>query len=571
MSTSSIRHPCHWVRHYAQIFPDRAAVEQLVGSFPDDDNETEVQTRSWTYSQLETISDNLAELLLDRLPSESSSSPPAVALCMGRTLEAFACILASMKAGCLYLPIAEDLPPQRKKELVSDARAAAVFASSGLADTFKEQNAAGDSPHPTLIVIDDLPAGMANTRNDPLTLPPASKTGYLLFTSGSTGKPKGVSVSGANLSSFVDGYAAILTSRSPRSMRLTDNGGGRYLNSSSRAFDPHISQMFTAWRMGYAAVTGERSLLLEDMIRTVNLLEITHMGGLPSLVEQAGMTPEQVPSLALLGVGGEKITPFILDEWASHCGGEDGRTVINLYGPTEVTIGCTAAVISPSSTPGNIGYPIGNTTALVLLPGSDTLAWKGQAGELCFAGDLVAHGGYIGENAPKGGFATVPKRLIDPQAPQDQSLKIYRTGDVVQMLADGSLAFLGRADEQIKIRGQRLELGEVNVAVRTAAAEAREQVLSAQNALTVYVKHPALPSARLFSLVECGGQSDSQLALLEDSDTREAISSTLKSKLPSFMVPTVVLVERLPKLASGKVDGKKIKQALMDAPIDELL
>lgn len=571
MSTSSSRHPCHWIRHYAQDFPDRMAVEQLVGSFPDDDEQAEVDTRSWSYSQLDTISDNLAQLLLTRLPSESSSSPPVVALCMGRTLEAFACILAIMKAGCVYLPIAEDLPTQRKKELVSDAKAAAVFVSAGLGDTFEQQRAAEDQRYPILIVVDDLPAGMEDARSEPLPLPPASKTGYLLFTSGSTGKPKGVSVSGANLSSFVDGYAAILNASSPRSMRLTDNGGGRYLNSSSRAFDPHISQMFTAWRMGYAAVTGERSLLLEDMIRTVNLLKITHMGGLPSLVEQAGMTPDQVPSLALLGVGGEKITPFILDEWASHCGGEDGRTVVNLYGPTEVTIGCTAAVISSSSTPGNIGYPIGNTTALVLLPGTDTLAWKSQAGELCFAGDLVADGGYIGENAPKGGFATIPQSLIDPQAPKGQSLRIYRTGDVVQMLADGSLAFLGRADEQIKIRGQRLELGEVNVAVRTAAAEVRGQTLSAQNALTVYVKHPALPSARLFSLVECGGDSDAALALLKDADTREGVSETLRSKLPSFMVPTIVLVERLSKLASGKVDGKRIKQALMDAPIDELL
>ncbi|CAO1636590.1 unnamed protein product [Jaminaea pallidilutea] len=557
------RHPCHWLRHYASTDPKRIAASQLVGDFTDNESKTP-QLLSWSYEELDQKSDQLAAFVRDRVARQSSR---VVALCMDRTLVAFAAVLAIFKADCTYLPIAEDLPDQRKLDLVDDASAAIILVSQSTRSPFTEGNKADQ-----VVDCDGFDFSSAPSQSLPLGSP--RSCGYLLYTSGSTGKPKGVSVSGANLSAYLEGFAALLAQRSRRSVELSNSGDARYLNIASRAFDPHISQMFTPWRMGWAAVTGERNVLLEDLAHTVNTLRITHMGILPSLLEHSGLTPETAPSLVGLSVGGEKISQFILDAWAPVTASRDTvPLVLNAYGPTEVTIGCTMAIVTKASTPDNIGYPLGETTALIVLPGTQKLARRGQSGEIVFAGDLVAHGGYLGRPAhEQGGFDTLPDGA-------DRSLRVYRSGDMARMLDDGTLSFLGRADEQIKIRGQRLELNEVNSTVKQIAAEVRGGTASAQKAVTVYVSHPSLASARIFTVLSLSGDRatspDVPFVDCEQNEQASHLADTIshlcKEKMPSFMVPTLVLVEALPQLPSGKFDIKKTKAAIQGAPVTLLL
>ncbi|CAO1615307.1 unnamed protein product [Parajaminaea phylloscopi] len=486
---------------------------------------------------------------------------------MSRTLEAFACILGIFKAGAVYLPIAEDLPLDRKRSLVDDAGAQVVIASPHLADPFRSASLAK-----TLIVetLEDV----ATTSQDRSELGNPRLCGYLLFTSGSTGKPKGVAVSGSNLSAYLEGFAALILKHSAKTRGLLERGDARYLNLASRAFDPHLSQMFTPWRLGSCAVTGERELLLEDLAKTVQSLQITHIGILPSLLEHSGLTPELAPSLVGVAVGGEKITSSVLDVWAPATLTADTQPLLmNAYGPTEVTVGCSMAIVTKLFTSGNIGFPVGQTTAIILLPGTQTLARRGQSGELCFAGDLVADGGYLGRGpADQGGFSTF---TLDGEQPT----RIYRTGDMARMLDDGSLSFLGRADEQIKIRGQRLELGEVNAMVRTAASEIRGQNASSQKSLTIYAKHTGFPTPRLFSILALSETmvSDGRVEFIDcandstSSALAEAVTQYCTQKLPSFMVPTVVIVAAIPQLPSGKADVKKTTQSLLQTSVEIIL
>lgn len=555
------QHPCHWLRHWAEATPDRIAATQFLG-FSSDGT---ASLRSWTYAELDARSDQFAYLLTTEYGAQGGQ---VVALCLGRTLEAFACILAIFKANCIYLPIAEDLPPQRKRDLLSDARAIAVFVCNDLVQPFQEPKVA------TKLINVQEEESLPKAPGQQVDLGSPRSCGYLLYTSGSTGKPKGVSVSGANLSSYLEGFASLIIQRSEKSETLSQSGGGRYLNIASRAFDPHLSQMFTPWRLGYCAVTGDRNALLEDLPRTVQALQITHIGILPSLLEHSGLTPDTATSIVSIAVGGEKITPFILDVWAPQdASRENCPLVMNAYGPTEVTVGCTMAVVTTSAGAGNIGFPVGETTALILLPGTQTLARRGQSGELCFAGDLVAHGGYLGRAADdQGGFST-----FDGLA--DKQVRIYRTGDMARMLDDGSLLFLGRADEQIKIRGQRLEMGEVNNTVRVGAAAARDETVASQKAVTIYTRHPALPSERLFTVLSYAKTQSKvdAVAFIDCTEDTEAedfsrqVTQHCTESMPSFMVPSLVLVEGLPQLPSGKFDVKKTTAAVQAAPIHILL
>ncbi|UZJ54082.1 hypothetical protein CBS101457_003402 [Exobasidium rhododendri] len=455
---------------------------------------------------------------------------------MDRTLEAFAAILAIFQSGHTYLPIAEDLPDERKRNLVADSNAKATFASVGLTSPFEEESGS------KLIATDskEVTSALETISDEFRTLAANSAGGgYLLYTSGSTGKPKGVRISNGNLSAYIEGYANVILQHSTKVSRL--GGTGKQLNLASRAFDPHVSQMFLSWRLGFCATTGPRSLFLEDLPRAINALQLTHVGSLPSVLDQNGMTPQDVPSLAVLAVGGEKITKHVLDTWASN----EEISVFNLYGPTETTIGCTLSVVTSKSGPKNIGYPLGNSTALVVQPGTLNIVKLGQTGELCMAGDLVAQG-YLRPQETTG-FCT----LAD-------GTPAYRTGDVVQMLEDRSIEFLGRRDEQIKIRGQRLELSEVNECVLSAPLS------TSISCTTVYTKHPQLPAPRLFTFVCEKGSSEpsggqAEMHFISGGEKFQSILQHCQQRVPAFMVPTLLFVDAIPLLPSGKVN---VKQAI---------
>lgn len=313
----ALHSPVHWVEYWAKTHPEWKAAE--IASNIDIDG---AETIYWSYAELLAKSNQIARMIIGR-----GFSGRKIGMCLDRTLTSFAVALGVLISGNAYLPIDEAFPAERKAFLLEDSESAMVFSTQELFD--------GVSNPPGCEVIDVD----ANNFNDELSsldstnVPQQGLPGddaYLLYTSGSTGKPKGVLVSQENLASFVEAQSEFICDNVPATKEL--GGRGKYLGLASRAFDVHIGEMFLAWRHGLAIVTGNRSMLLDDLALALSSLRISHASFVPSLLDQTGLSPEDAPDLVFLGVGGEKMSPKTKKKWGSH----DRVGLINAYGPTEV-------------------------------------------------------------------------------------------------------------------------------------------------------------------------------------------------------------------------------------------
>ncbi|GAC94353.1 non-ribosomal peptide synthetase [Pseudozyma hubeiensis SY62] len=541
--------PLHWLHYYAQKYPSWPAV--IIAANPSPAGSIrDAALSTWTYAELSNKAAQVAHLiqLLD-LPLEGP-----IALCMDRTLISLAVTVAIFKCGRTYLPIDKQLPDERKRLLISDSRSALVVTEGTCLGQLEDEchcpvlNLSKATLEQRLLTLNVKDGSVDHAAPDEGR---GSDGAYLLYTSGSTGKPKGVLVGRANLCSFVESYAEIVSSECPATLNL--GGIGRYLGLASRAFDVHLSQMFMSWRFGMALATGERSLLLGDLKCTIQRMSITHMSCVPSLLDQCDLVAQEVPSLVFLGVGGEKLTDRVRDTLASSL------TVLNAYGPTETTIMCTVNAVHADSHVRDIGRVLpGNTAIVIDFDDTDRCipVMRGQAGELCIRGDLVALGYHALDASQEASSGFV--MLSD-------GTRMYRTGDAVRMTADGKLHYLGRRDEQEKIRGQRLELGEVS---RCAIAGANDTV----HARTVICQPRNLMKPLLITLispkiVSSGAQRrDSLPQLLTPSSDMNQVAQHIhrycREQLPGYMVPDLVIaVSHLTQLAtSGKTDVRRLKE-----------
>lgn len=539
------QNPTDWVDHHAEVHPHWLAAK-VVDSF---DNE-ESESGSWNFAELRSAYDRIAAFI-----SHSGYVGRMIAVCMDRRIEAYAIILGILASGNTYLPIDEDLPGERKSLLLKDSAAAMLFTISSLASTF---------PSTLLdicvVYVDSSEYSEEMAKVHAVELPSHLQAGdnaYLLYTSGSTGVPKGVLVGRGNLCSFIEGLSEFICPLIPGMEELP--GKGRYLGLASRAFDVHIAEMFLAWRQGLAAVTAPRTMLLDNLELALRKLKITHASFVPSLIDQAGLDPANLPDLHYLGVGGEKMSKRVIDTWVSN----DNVALINAYGPTEMSIGCTAAEVTRESNLRNVGRPYGNSVAHVLVPGSDRYTLRGVAGELCFTGDLVANGYH---NRPDA------KGFVD----DFNGERMYRTGDIVRLMADDTVEYLRREDDQTKVRGQRLELGEISEAIRSSAIETLG--LAKIDVATVIAQHPKLSRPQLVSFVVVSSftnkNAESQTVR---SDSDKTIASRLQTEcqkaLPAYMVPDVVIpLTKLPLApSSGKADLKRLQILFANIPIAEII
>ncbi|SJX61517.1 Siderophore peptide synthetase involved in ferrichromeA biosynthesis [Sporisorium reilianum f. sp. reilianum] len=551
--------PLYWLEHHAETHPSWPAVVVATGT-PETGSIIDASLSTYTYAELRAKADQVSALIrsLD-LPADGP-----IALCMQRSLISLAVTVAIFKCGRTYLPIDDQLPAERKRLLISDSSCALIVTEGrclgavendctclvlNVSDDDFEQRLSGNT-------VGGGPAGGATFKEAS-----ANDGAYLLYTSGSTGKPKGVLVGRANLCSFVESYAEIVSAECPVSLQM--GGTGRYLGLAGRAFDVHLSQMFMSWRFGMALATGERSLLLGDLRATIHRLTITHMSCVPSLLDHCDLVAEEVPSLVFLGVGGEKLTDRVRDTLASKL------VVLNAYGPTETTIMCTVNRVHADSHVRDIGHVLpGNSAVVIDFDDRDEFSpvLRGRAGELCIRGDLVALGYHALDPSQKAasGFVTLP-----------DGSRMYRTGDAVRMMADGRLHYLGRRDEQEKIRGQRLELGEVS---QCAIAGANEGV----HAATLIMQHQGLAKPLLITLiapksVALATQRRDALpeylaAASETAKVAQHVHQYCRRHLPSYMVPDlVVAVSHLTQLAaSGKTDVRRLKAWLATADTSQL-
>ena len=537
--------PTDWVDYHASVHPQWPAA-QVVNSLSNEKCESE----SWSYAELHSAYNQVAAFL-----SHGNHFNQMIAVCLNRRIEAYAVILGILASGNIYLPIDEDLPEDRKSFLLQDSTAAMLFTTRPLGSTFS------NIPSECRVVyVDDSTYIEQMVKGYSLEMhsqPQASDNAYLLYTSGSTGVPKGVLVGRGNLCSFIEGLSEFISPLIPGMKELP--GKGKYLGLASRAFDVHIAEMFLAWRQGLAAVTASRTMLLDNLELALRKLKITHASFVPSLIDQAGLDPENLPDLHYLGVGGEKMSKRVIDAWASN----ENATLVNAYGPTEMSIGCTAAEVTRESNLRNIGRPYGNSVAHVLVPGSDMYTLRGVAGELCFTGDLVANGYHNRPDAK--GFVN-----------DFNGEKMYRTGDIVRLMADDTLEYLRREDDQTKVRGQRLELGEITEAIRSIAVTTLG--VKKIDVATMVAQHPKLSRSQLVSFVVPSPQSDraEKNPVILNSAYGSTIASNVQAGcrkvLPAYMVPDLVIpLTKLPLApSSGKANMKRLKALFSDIPVAKI-
>lgn len=539
------QNPTDWVDHYAAVHPEWSAA-QAIKSLDSEDCESE----NWSFAELCSAYNRVAAFI-----NHNGICNQMIAVCLDRRIEAYAIILGILASGNIYLPIDEDLPGERKSFLLQDSTAAMLFTTESLAVTFSSI-----TPESPVVYVDDKKymERIINGRSvEMLSHPKASDSAYLLYTSGSTGIPKGVLVGRGNLCSFIEGLSEFISPLIPGMKELP--GKGKYLGLASRAFDVHIAEMFLAWRQGLAAVTAPRTMLLDNLELALRKLKITHTSFVPSLIDQAGLDPANLPDLHYLGVGGEKMSKRVVDTWASN----ENATLVNAYGPTEMSIGCTAAEVKRESNLRNVGRPYGNSVAHVLVPGSNKYTLRGIAGELCFTGDLVANGYHNRPNAS--GFVG-----------DFDGERMYRTGDIVRLMVDDTIEYLRREDDQTKVRGQRLELGEITEAIRSTAVTTLG--LNKIDVATMVAQHPKLSRPQLVSFVvpcppsERASEVPEAVSSTSDYTIASKIQAGCQKVLPAYMVPDLVIpLTRLPLApSSGKADLKRLKTIFADIPITKM-
>lgn len=533
--------PTKWLEYHADNYPEWTAVE-VASSI----SKNGIDKQTMSYGSLNAAANRVAAFI-----ATLGLKNRMIALCSERSLASYPVIVGIFKSGNAYLPIDEGLPDERKAFLVEDGDCPLIFTESTLSDTFP--NASGTC---RVIRFDDaefqkslqdMPCDNRHYYSDP------DDVAYLLYTSGSTGKPKGVMVTRGNLSSFIESISEFACRVAPATLEL--GGRGRYLAQASKAFDPHLLEMFFPWRHGMATVTGQRMMLLDDLELTLSKWAITHASLVPSLLDQASVSPYRCQALKFLTVGGEKISQRVLDTW----GASPGLALVNAYGPTEATIGCTFALVSKESTVRDIGRPLNACVGHVLIPESLRYALRGQTGEICFSGSLVAKG-YLNRPDAKG-FVTGP-----------HGERMYRTGDIGRLMPDDVFEYLGRGDDQTKIRGQRLELGEVSEVIRASSTVAIQVV-------TMVAKHPSLSRSQLVSFIARSGSKKpsprEQVSFLHSDFVTlgRELQDACRKKMPAFMVPEVIVpVSFIPLIPiSAKANLKALQALFSDIPLPTLL
>ncbi|HSU17577.1 non-ribosomal peptide synthetase [Longimicrobium sp.] len=463
--------------------------------------------REVTYAELNAKANRLAHHLRGR-----GVRPDArVAVCLERSPEMVAGLLAVLKAGGAYVPLDPAHPQDRLRGMLDDSRPVAVLTQSSLRSRF------ADAGIP-VVEVDDAAAWAG----EPVSNPPrdglvAENLAYLIYTSGSTGRPKGVMIEHAQVVRQI-AAARELFALAP---------GDRSLQFASVTFDVSVEEIFAALSSGSAILLRGDDWLegAEGFWARCERFGATVLDLPPRFWQLLVANPAPVPAcVRLVVVGGEAVDLPSISAWF----GRDGHRprLLNLYGPTEATVNATGqALTDDPSTWHSIGRPLANTRAYVL----DALGQPlpvGVTGEIHLAGGQVARG-YLGRPA-----ITAERFVPDPFSADGG--RMYRTGDLGRWRADGTLEFVGRNDFQVKIRGFRIEPGEVEArlsahpGVRQAVVVAREDTPGDRRLVAYYV----------------GFEGDAQ-----------ALRAHLAAELPEYMVPAAyVRMDELPLTSSGKVD-----------------
>lgn len=511
--------------HTARTYPDKTALT--------------FGCRTLTYAEL----DYQANLLADRLMHRGVTAGNLVGLWLMRGIDLLVAQLAIAKTGAGWLPLDADIPPERILVCLDDAKAVGLLTIDDFAPVVQSWLAEVNIP---LWTVEHLREEMANLPNYPsenwLKRTPTSEhnpvndPAYVIYTSGSTGKPKGILISQGSICHFLRSENA----------RLGINHKDKVYQGFSVAFDMSFEEIWISYLVGASLWLAPKAVVAdpEALYQALSNEQITVLHAVPTLV---ALLPQDVPSLRIMNLGGEMCPDAVVRRFAKP-DNIPNRQLFNTYGPTEATVSASLALLQPNE-PVTIGIPLPNYGMLVRNDEGKVLAID-EVGELCIFGRGVAMG-YLGRPD-----LTAEKFIDNPHAQNTDEKILYRTGDLAKISATGEIFMFGRADDQVKVRGFRVELGEIESALVDIDGIGTSAV----------VLRPLNEVEQLVAFVVAEDGFDK--GFLSQNDLRH----TLRQRLPSYMVPARfewLTDSQVPRLPSGKIDRKTLKVIPLSAVTEQ--
>ena len=474
-----------------------------------------------TYGTLAKLSNGLAL----RLKEEGVQPGMLVGVCFPRSIEMIVAIVGVLEAGGAYVPLDPNYPKDRILYMVEDAKVQHIVTHPRVASLFEEQNV-------QLTVWENKRS--ENPIPEKQSVRPTNlldSLAYVIYTSGSSGTPKGVPITHKNL----------IHSTLARD-HFYDTNPKAFLLLSSFSFDSSVAGIFWTLCTGGQLVITEKGVE-QDIVHLSWLFQkyqVSHTLMLPSLYElllQHGSV-ENLESLDTVIVAGESCLPSLVQ---LHFQKLPQTQIYNEYGPTEATVWCIAHQMTKADRNGAIpiGRPIANTQSFVLDKNKLPVP-IGAEGELYIGGEGLSSGYLFREDLSQ-------KRFIEFPLTENQNIRLYQTGDLVRYRRNGILEFRGRADNQVKIRGHRVELDEIANCLKTFS--------NINDALVIVASNPKNKNSRITAYV-VGEQKTDHIILKNE----------LRDRLPDYMIPDDILwLKSFPKLPNGKINRHSLPKPDFEA------
>ncbi|MDD4971784.1 MAG: amino acid adenylation domain-containing protein [Paludibacter sp.] len=476
----------------AEQHPDAIAIEQ-----------GEIR---YSYRQADRIANKLAHFL----QIQGIAPEDKVVILLPRCAFVPIAMLAVLKAGAAYIPLDPEIPADRVNFIMEDSEAKMLITS----DTILQRIGLDLEPYP----IFNIDHQLIETDNLVHTKPDESRRClsnlcYIIYTSGTTGKPKGVLLEHRNVANYILGA---------RQIYPIDNTY-RALQGFSVSFDASVEEIWVPLSVGATLVIGTFDIMRsgDRFSSMMNKLDINFLSCTPTLLS---MVKEDIPGLKILIFGGEVCPNDIANRWCTP-----GKLVYNTYGPTEAAVIATYQILKPD-VPVTIGVPLPGYDVLIV---NDQLvpALAGEEGEILIGGNSVARGYLNREDLTAQKFIETERYTGTPE-------RYYRTGDLAKQAPNGEIIFLGRFDAQVKVRGFRVELPEIEwIIMQCRGVQAAAVALdAATQQLAAYV-------------------------VQKENETidRDGIAHLLRYKLPYYMIPsTLEVIDSLPMTSSQKIDRKRL-------------
>ena len=461
-----------------------------------------------SYSEVDHLANKLAHYLLDN----GVGPEHKVAIMLNRSAFVYIAMLAILKAGGAYIPLDPEIPGERVDFIMKDSGALFLISNNIVLDRISDKI----SDH-KVFNIDMEMDKLKNFSQDRLHIEKLTSSNlcYIIYTSGTSGKPKGVLLEHRNIINYIQSAQKI----------YQISQSDRALQGFSVSFDASVEEIWVPFSVGATVIVGTFEIMRsgDRFSGILNSLNITFLSCAPTLLS---MVEEDIPGLKTLIFGGEVCPPDLAHRWCRN-----GRLVYNTYGPTEASVIASYKILEPKR-PVTIGKPMPGYVVLILDENMNPVE-ANKEGEIYIGGECVARG-YLNHTD------LTQQKFIESDKFSEEPLRYYRSGDLAKYSETGEIVYIGRADAQVKVRGFRVELSEIE-----------ELILKCEGVKGAVV-----------SLNEVNQQLAAYVVMRENLKVNhEEVASLLRAKLPYYMIPsTLDEIDSLPLTASSKIDRSKLPE-----------